>query len=172
MQHDPRALLGARGRRLDRRSGICFWGACRKDVAKEVRQEAIQASPGLFPQTPVSFSFVRRKQKPSVHHHQKNILQAFGNGFFLHARSEAGNMGSGAGGEGTHASSPTYQVISLSAVHQPVHDVKDLEPQVKHAFPLREQDQIVEEDLAEECRGLHPRLTHPDRIGLVHFGLE
>ena len=74
--------------------------------------------------------------------------------------------------ERTRTSPPAYQVVSLSAIHQPVHNVKDPEPQVKHAIPFREQDQVVEKDLTEECRGLDPSLAHADWVGLVHFGLE
>ena len=33
----------------------------------------------------------------------------------------------------------SYQTIALPAIHESVHDIKNLEPKIQHAIPLREQ---------------------------------
>ena len=65
----------------------------------------------------------------------------------------------------------TYQAIALPAIHQSIHNIQDLQPQVEHAFPLGEQLEVVQECLAEQCRGLHARLAHADGVGGVDFWL-
>ncbi len=131
-----RCVVARRGRRL----GVFLLGSLWKDLAKEVGQKSVQAPPGLFPQTIVSHHLVRWKQETSVHHYQENVLQTFRNGFLLYTQSEHyivhRGIASGGSVNGLMRRRHTYQIVSLSAVHQPVHDIKDPEPEVKHTLPL------------------------------------
>lgn len=65
-----------------------------------------------------------------------------------------------------------YQVVALPAVHQPVHDAENLEPEVQHSIPLGKCYEVVQEDFAEQRGSLHSRLTHTAGIALVSLGLE
>ena len=65
-----------------------------------------------------------------------------------------------------------YQMIALSAVHQAVHDVQDPDPEIKHALPLAEDNQVVQEDLAQQCGGLYPRVAHTARVILENLRFQ
>lgn len=66
----------------------------------------------------------------------------------------------------------TYEAISLPAVHHPVEDIQDPKPQVEHPVPFREQNEVMEEDLADQRSRLDPRLAHAERVRLVDLWLE
>lgn len=70
------------------------------------------------------------------------------------------------------AESSTYQAVSLSAVHETIHDVDDFEPQIQHPVPFGKQYQILKEHLAEKGRCLNSCLTHSVAVGRVYFGFQ
>lgn len=45
-------------------------------------------------------------------------------------------------------------------------------PEVEHTRPFRELAEVVQEDFAEQGRGLHPGFGHADGVGLVDFWAE
>lgn len=37
----------------------------------------------------------------------------------------------------------TYEAVPLSTIHETIHDIDDLEPEIQHAVPLREEHQVL-----------------------------
>jgi hypothetical protein len=71
-----------------------------------------------------------------------------------------------------HRLRETYKAISLSTVHHTVQDVQYLQPEVQHPIPFGEDNEIMEEDLANQHCCLHPSLTHAHWVGLIDLWLQ
>lgn len=66
----------------------------------------------------------------------------------------------------------TYQCISLPTVHQPVHNLQYLHPEIVHAFPFAQQHKVMQEYPAQQLRSQHSRFAHAFGVGLVDFRFQ
>lgn len=66
----------------------------------------------------------------------------------------------------------TYQTIALPAIHKPIHNIDDLEPEIQHAIPLGQEHEVLQEDLAEQRGGLDAGLAHAVAVRREDLGLE
>ena len=65
-----------------------------------------------------------------------------------------------------------YKTVSLTAVHEAVHDSEDAGPEIQDAVPFAQEYEVGEEDLAEELGCLYSSVGHANGISLIDFGLE
>ena len=95
----------------------------------------------------------RRQEVATVGHDEQDVLERLRDGFLERVVER---------GEG----------VAGAAVHEPVEHLQDVRPELDHALPRRELAEVVQEDFAEQRRGLHARFRHADRVGLVDFWAE